>query len=124
MKLGQPFSPSQVPIFFHIGIGGDISKPSLPQNFQYVVNAITYSESGKREIEKLTKKDAQLREKIERVQKKIIDNPNSNGNRLRKFHGSRRLIEARIDGGMRMLMQDRGNGAYEVIHIGNGLYDH
>ncbi len=124
MKLGQPFSPSQIPIYFHIGIGGDISKPSVPQNFQYVVNVITYSESGKREIAKLTKKDAQLREKIERVHKKIIENPNSNGNRLRKFHGSRGMIEARIDGGMRMLMQDRGNGAYEVIHIGNDLYDH
>jgi hypothetical protein len=124
MKPGQPFSPSQIPIYFHIGIGGVTSKPSTPQHFQYVVNVITHSESGKREIAKLTKKDAQLREKIERVQKKIIENPNSNGNRLRKFHGSRGMIEARIDGGMRMLMQDRGNGVYEVIHIGNDLYDH
>jgi len=124
MKPGRPFSPSLIPIFFHIGIGGVPSKPSTPQVFQYVVNTITYSESGKREIAKLTKKDSQLREKIERAQKKIIENPNSHGNRLRKFHGSRRMIEARIDGGMRILMQDRGNGAYEVIHIGNGLYDH
>lgn len=124
MKPGQPFSPSNIPVFFHIGIGGAISKPSAPQNFQYVVKAITYSESGEREVAKLTKKDAQLREKIELAQKKILENPNANGNRLRKFHGSKGMIEARVDGGMRFLMQDRGNGNYEVIHVGKDLYNH
>lgn len=124
MKPGKPFSSSQIPIYFHIGVGGVISKSSTTQYLNFVVNTITISGSGARDIAKLTKRNAQLREKIDKTLIKIIENPNSNGNRLRKFHSSKGMIEARIDDGMRLLLQDRGEGAYEVIHIGKALYSH
>lgn len=124
MKPGKPFAPNLVPIYFHIGIGGDKSNSPDPQVFQYVVKNISVSESGKRDIKKLTRRNALLHEKIETAKQKIIANPESNGNRLRKFQGSKGMIEARVDEGMRILMQDRGNGNYEIIHVGQDLYSH
>ena len=124
MKPGKPFSPSLVPLYFHIGIGGDELRSPVPQVFHYVVKNISVSESAKRDIKKLTRKNALLQEKIETAKQKIISNPDSNGNRLRKFQGSKGMIEARVDEGMRILMQDRGSGNYEIIHVGNDLYNH
>jgi hypothetical protein len=124
MKPGKPFSSNKVPIYFHISSGGIVAKAASTQNFNYVVNKITYSESGRRDIEKLVKKNSQIQTRIEKAERKIIENPNAHGNRLRKFQGSKGMIEARIDQGFRMLLQDRGQGTYEVIHVGNDLYEH
>lgn len=33
------------------------------------------------------------------------------------------MIEARIDQGFRVRLQDSGQGTYEVIHVGNDLYE-
>ena len=124
MNPGGPFSSKKVPVFLHIGNHIPNSKPPKDFTFQYVVSSITYSESAKRDLEKLSRKNGQLLKKIKDAERKIIENPDANGNRLRKFHGAKDVIEARVDRGYRMLLRDKGNGVYELLHLGNDLYDH
>jgi len=124
MKPGEPFSSKRVPIFLHIGNHVPKAKSESSFTFQYVISSITYSDSAKRDLDKLSKKNGLLHKKIKDAERKIIANPGANGNRLRKFQGAKDLIEARVDRGYRMLLRDKGDGAYELLHLGNDLYDH
>lgn len=124
IKPGEPFSAKRVPIYLHIGNSVAQAKSPSSQVFQYVVSAITYSKSAEKDLEKISKKNGALLSKVKEAERKIIENPNAHGNRLRKFQGSKDLIEARIDRGYRMLLRDKGDGIYELLHVGNDLYDH
>ena len=50
--------------------------------------------------------------------------PDLPGHRIRAFQGAKNLIEARVDGGFRVLLRDKGNGQWEVQDLGPDLYQH
>jgi len=93
-------------------------------NSSFTILAITESPKAKKRYEKLCKRDPQMASQYRKKIQQYVTAPDLPGHRIRAFQGAKNLIEARVDGGFRVLLRDKGNGQWEVQDLGPDLYQH
>ena len=100
------------------------SQSTVFLNSAFTILAITESPKAQKRYEKLCKRDPQMASQYKKKIQQYVTAPDLPGHRIRAFQGAKNLIEARVDGGFRVLLLDKGNGQWEVQDLGPDLYQH